>query len=178
MIVDGSIMIQINRDRDLPLHYEASPLEPAIRIASWPAGIVAIVAGIATYVKTASGTGEVMAAVLVLIGCTLVVALVRCRRYEVTVGRRMVELGLGPFRRRLPTGCVMKAVERPASSWRRFFARSELALTLSVETRPLIVPSRDPDELRAALVGDRHEDETPTRVGGGKFEIRNPNFEI
>jgi lysylphosphatidylglycerol synthetase-like protein (DUF2156 family) len=165
MIVDGSTMIQINRDRDLPLHYEASPLEPAISIAGWPAGIVAIVAGIATYVQTLSWAGEIMAAVLVLIGCTLVVALVRCRRYEVTVGRRMIELGLGPFRRRLPTGCVMEVEERPASSWRRFFARSEVALTLSVETRPLIVPTRDPDELRTALRTSGPGTETDTDTG-------------
>ena len=159
MIVDGSVMLQINRDQDLPLHYEGSPLEPSVRVVGWPAGIVAIVAGIATFAKTAPGMGEVMAAVLVLIGCTLVVALVRCRRYEVTVGRRMIELRLGPFRRRLPTGCVEKAAARPASSWRRLYAPSELVLTLNVETRPQFVPTHDPDELRAALVGDRKKDE-------------------
>jgi hypothetical protein len=65
----------------------------------------------------------------------------------------MIELRLGLYRRRLPTGCVENVVGRPASSWRRFFAPWEVALTLSVETRPLIVPTHDPDELRAALVG-------------------------
>jgi hypothetical protein len=69
----------------------------------------------------------------------------------VTVGERMTELRLGPFRRTLPTGCVTDAAEQPATSWRRFFAPRELMLTLSVETRPLIIPTHDPEELSAAL---------------------------
>jgi len=44
-------------------------------------------------------------------------------------------------------------MDRPSSSWRRFYAPRELVLSLSVETRPLIVPTHDPDELRAALAG-------------------------
>jgi len=168
MIVAGGLMVRITRDRDLPVHYEESPLGPVVRAAGWPAGIVAIVAGIATFVGAESGLGEAVAAVFVLIGCTLVVALVRCRRYEVTVGQRMIELRLGLFRRRLPTGCVTETAERPASSWRRLFAPRELALTLSVETRPLIVPTHDPDELRSALIGSEHEGEkSPSRAGGG-----------
>jgi len=168
-------MVRIMRDRDLPVHYEESPLEPVVRAAGWAAGIVAIVAGIATFVGAESGLGEAAAAVFVLIGCTLVVALVRCRRYEVTVGQRMIELRLGHFRRRLPTGCVEAVTDRPSSSWRRLFAPRELVLSLSVETRPLVVPSHDPDELRAALRsvdvghgdGDGHGDGTPTREGEG-----------
>jgi hypothetical protein len=65
----------------------------------------------------------------------------------------MIELRLGLFRRRLPTGCVEAAMDRPSTSWRRFYAPRELVLSLSVETRPLIVPTRDPDELRSALAG-------------------------
>ena len=149
-------MVRITRDRDLPLHYEASPLRAAVGAVGWPAGITAIVAGITAFVKAESGMGEAAAAVFVLIGCALMVALVRCRRYEVTVGQRMIELRLGLFRRRLPTGCVLDTAQRPASSWRRFYAPLEVVLTLSVETRPLIVPTHDPDELRAAFVGDKH----------------------
>ena len=148
-------MVRITRDRDLPLHYEASPLKAAVRTAGWPAGIVATVAGIAGFVRAGSVVAEAAAALLVLIGCVLVVALVRCRRYEVTVGRRMIELRLGPFRRTLPTGCVEAATARPASSWRWLFAPRELVLTLSLGTRPVIVPTHEPEELRAALAGER-----------------------
>jgi hypothetical protein len=153
MIVAGSNMVRINRDRDLPLHYEASPLRVAVGAIGWPVGIIAIAAGIAAYVGAASYLSEAVGALVVLIGCTLVVVLVRCRRYEVTVGRRMTELRSGPFRRTLPTACVERALERPASSWRRLFAPREVVLSLSVDTRPLIVPTHDPDELRAVLAG-------------------------
>jgi hypothetical protein len=153
MIVVEELMVQITRDRDLPLHYEASPLGGLVKAVGWPVGIVAIVGGIAAFVKAGSLAAEAVAALFVVAGCAVVVLLVRCRRYEVVIGERMTELRLGPFRRTLPTGCVSDVVEQPASSWRKFFAPRELVLTLSVETRPLIVPTHDPEEFRAALAG-------------------------
>jgi hypothetical protein len=75
----------------------------------------------------------------------------------VIIGERMTELRLGPFRRTLPTGCVTETAERPASSWRRFFAPRELVLTLSVETRPLVIPTHEPDALGRVLVDERRE---------------------
>ena len=145
-------MVQITRDGDLPLHYEASPLRAVFGALGWPVGIVAVVGGIAAFVKAESVSAEALAALFVVVGCALAVFLVRCRRYEVIIGERMTELRLGPFRRTLPTGCVTDALERPSSSWRRFFAPRELVLTLSVETRPLVVPTHEPEELLAALL--------------------------
>jgi hypothetical protein len=159
-------MVQITRNGDLPLHYEASPLGAVFGAVGWPVGIVAIVGGIAAFVRADSVAAEALSALFVVVGCALVVLLVRCRRYEVAVGERMTELRLGPFRRTLPTGCVTDAAEQPATLWRRFFAPRELVLTLSVETRPLIIPTRDPDDLRAALTGCGFENESPTPVGG------------
>ena len=159
-------MVRIARDRDLPLHYEASPLKAAVWVVGWPTGIAAVVGGIAAYAGAGSVVGEAVSVLFVGLGATLVMALVRCRRYEVTIGQRMIELRLGPFRRTLPTGCVEEAAEQPASSWRRLYAPRELVLRLSVETRPLIVPTHDPDELRTALLGDVHKDNPPGRVGG------------
>ena len=147
-------MVEITRDGDMPLHYEASPLGASFGAIGWPIAVLAIVGGIAAFVRAGSIAAEAVAACFVVAGCALVVVLVRCRLYEVVIGERMTELRLGPFRRTLPTGCVTDAVERKASSWRKFFAPRELALTLSVETRPLIVPTHDPEELRAALAGD------------------------
>jgi hypothetical protein len=144
-------MVQITRDGDLPLHYEASSLGAAFGAIGWPVAIVAIVGGIAAFVKAESLAAEALAALFVVAGCGLVVLLVRCRRYEVIIGERMTELRLGPFRRTLPTGCVTDTTEQPASSWRKLFAPRELVLMLSVETRPLVVPTHDPAELRAAL---------------------------
>ncbi len=151
-------MVQISRNGDLPLHFEASPLTGRIAAVGWPAAVVAIGAGIAAFVRAGPGAGEAASALLVVVGSVLAVFLVRCRRYEVTVGKRMTELRLGPFRRTLPTGSVTGAQRRPASSWRRFYAPSELVLRLSVEARSLVVPTRDPDELGSVLVGDQRED--------------------
>jgi len=152
-------MVRIARDPDLPLHYEASPLKAAVGVVGWPAGIAAVVAGIAAYAGAGSVAAEAVSVLSVGLGATLVMALVRCRRYEITIGRRMIELRLGPFRRTLPTGCVEEAADQPASSWRRLYASRELVLGLSVETRALIVPTHDPDELRAALAGGAGSDQ-------------------
>lgn len=146
-------MVRITRDRDLPLHYEASLLRAPVKVAGWLVGVGATVAGMAGFVRAGSVVAEAATACLILIGGTLVVALVRCRCYEVMVGERMIELRLGPFRRTLPAGCVETATVRRASSWRRLYAPRELALSLSVDTRSLIVPTHDPDDLRAALAG-------------------------
>jgi hypothetical protein len=152
-------MVRVTRDQDLPLHYEASTLKAAAGAVGWLVGIVATIGGIMVYVQAGSLAAEAGAAILVLGGGTLIVALVRCRQHEVIVGRRMIDIRLGPFRRTLPTGCVEEATEQPASSWRRLYARQELVLTLSVETPPLIVPTHDPNELRSALAsGAGHGD--------------------
>jgi len=150
-------MLRIRQDRDLPLHYEESPFGAAVKAVGWSAGMATIVGGIAVYSGAESVVIEAVSVLSVGSGTALVMALVRCQRYEVTAGRRMIELKLGPFRRTLPTGCIEEAVERPASSWRRLYAPRELVLTLSIETRPLIIPTHDPYELRAVLVPRKDE---------------------
>ena len=68
-------MVQITRDGDLPLHYEASPLEAAVAAVGWVAGIAATIGGIAAYAGADSVVAEAGAAILVLAGGTLIVAL-------------------------------------------------------------------------------------------------------
>jgi hypothetical protein len=171
-------MVRITRDGDLPLYYEASSLRAHVKAVGWVAGVLATVVGIAGFARAESTVAEAVAVLLVLIGGTLVVALIRCRRYEVTVGKRMIELRLGPFRRALPVGCVETATVQRASSWRRLFAPGELVLTLSLGTRPVIVPTHDPDELWAALAGAGGGETASAGLGDGKSEIRNPKSEI
>jgi hypothetical protein len=151
MIVSGEFVVHIDRDLDVPLHWEASPLRVAAKIVGWPVAILATVGGISLFVKAGTVAAEAVAALLVVVGCALVVLLARCRRYQVTVGARMTELRSGPFRRTVPTGCVTGAGERSSTSWRRLYAPREVVLTLSIETRPVIVPSNDPEELLGAL---------------------------
>jgi hypothetical protein len=170
-------MVQITRDRDLPLFFEASPIQGWVRTVGAALGAVATATGIVAFVNSVSMVAEIAAVVLIFAGGTLVLALIRCRRYEVTVGERMIELRLGPFRRTLPAGCVDEATARPASAWRRFYAPRELILGLSVETRPLVVPTHDPDELGAALLGREHQKNRPPGEAGGSVdsEFQIPN---
>ncbi len=155
-------MVRIRLDRDLPRHFEASPLKPRVKVVGWLLAVVLCFAGIAAFVGAGSMTVEAAAAVLTLAGGSLAVGLFRCRRYEITVGERMIELRLGPFRSILPAGCVSAASALPATSWRRLFADRELQLELSIGSRRLVVPARDEDELRAALLQSR----TASRSGG------------
>lgn len=146
-------MVQIQRERDLPLHFEASPLNASVKIVGWTLGVLAVAGGITLFVRAELVAAEVAAMAFTVIGGTVVVLLVRCRRYEVTVGERLVELRLGPFRRTLPAGCIDEATPRCATGWRRFYARQELELSPSVATSRLLLPTSDPDELREALLG-------------------------
>ncbi len=148
-------MVRIERDRDVPHHFEAAPLKAPVNTVGWILGVLAVAAGIACYVRAELVAAEAAAMVLTATGGTVLVLLVRCRRYEVMVGKRMVELRLGPFRRMFPTGCVDAATPRRATAWRRLYAASEVVLFSSVATRPFIVPTDDPDVLRSALLGNR-----------------------
>jgi hypothetical protein len=178
--------VRIVRDGDLPLHFEAAPLKPAVVAVGWPVAILACAAGVLLYARAGSTVVEAAASLLALVGVSLVGGLARCRRYEITLGKRMIELRAGPFRRILPVGTVDAAKAGSATSWRRVFADRELELTLSVSAQKTIVPSNNPDELRAALrmANPGTETETGTETGpqprsaGEKSEIRNPKPEI
>jgi len=141
-------------------------------------GILAIVAGMAGFVRAESTVAEAAAACLILIGGPLVVALIRCRRYEVTIGERRIELRLGPFRRTLPAGCVENTTERPATSWRRLYTPQEMVLNLSVDARPLIVPTNEPDDLRVALVGRAASDQKSVISAPPAFPRETPRKQL
>ena len=147
-------MVRVSRHRFVPLHFDASPLKSWVDFVGWPTALFLCTSGVIVFVRAGSMAVEAAAALLILIGGSLVVALVRCRRYEISISDRLVELRAGPFRRSLPVGCVDAAVAGPATSWRRLFADRELEMTLSVETRTVVVPTRDEDELRGALLDD------------------------
>ena len=147
-------MVRISRDQDLPLHFEAVALRARLKVVGWPVGLVAIVAGVTLVGRVGSPLAEAVGVVLAMVGGTLVVALIRCRRFEVTVGRKLVELRLGPFRRTLPAGGIQAARVRPATSWRRLFADREAVLRLGIDSRPVIVPTEESEELCEALLGE------------------------
>ena len=147
-------MVRISRDQDLPLHFEAVALRAPVKVVGWPVGMAAILAGVMLVGRAGSPLTEAVGVVMAVVGGTLVVALIRCRRFEVTVGRKLVELRFGPFRRTLPAGGIEEARVRPATSWRSLFADREAVLKLGIDTRPVIVPTEGPEELCEALLGE------------------------
>ena len=146
-------MVRIGRDHGLPRHFEGCQLAAWARALGWPLAALACVGGIWLFVAAGSQILEALAALVVLAGVVLVVGLVRCRRHELTVGERMVELRCGPYRHTLPVGSIEHAEPRPATGWRRLYAGRELVLTTSLDRGPLPVPTLDEAELHRALVG-------------------------
>jgi len=147
-------VVRISRDQDLPLHFEAVALRAPLKVVGWPVGVLTIVAGLTLAGRAGGPLAEAVGAALALVGGTLVVALIRCRRFEVTVGRKLMELRLGPFRRTLPAGSIEAVRVRPATSWRRLFADREAVLRSGIDSRPVILPTGEPEELREALLGE------------------------
>ncbi len=180
--------MRIVRDGDLPLHFEAAPLKPAVVAVGWPVAILACAAGVLPVrAGRARQWSKRLPPFLALVGSSLVVGLVRCRRYEITVGQTH-DRAAG--RARFAASCrwapwkLQRPVRRRAGGGS--FADRELELTLSVSAQKTIVPTNNPDELRAALrmANPGTETETgtetgpPPRLAGEKSEIRNPKPEI
>ena len=51
----------------------------------------------------------------------------------------------------MPTGSVEAAERRPATSWRRLYARDEVAIRYTLGSGLVVLPSRRADELVAAF---------------------------
>jgi hypothetical protein len=136
---------------EAPRYFEALRLSTRLVIAGWPAALVAALLGV-TLAALAPGVGVASVGVaLAALGAVAIAGLVRCRSFETVVGPRLLTVGTGPFRRRIPVGMIATAEARAAGSWRRLYADRELALTLSADQSPIIVPTADPDELEMAL---------------------------
>jgi hypothetical protein len=86
-------------------------------------------------------------------GGTLTVALIRCRRFETVVTARLLTVGAGPLRHRVPIGFIERVETRGAGSWRRLYADREAVLHLQSGARILVFPTREPDELVSAIEG-------------------------
>jgi hypothetical protein len=108
---------------------------------------------VGTYlVGTADSFPVEMFGVLLAGSCALLfVALIRCRRFESVLGTRMLTVGAGPFRKRLPIGYIENLEPRTATSWRRLYSKRELVLRLRVGDRPIVFPSDQPEDLIGAI---------------------------
>lgn len=138
---------------EAPRHFEALHLSTRLRIAGWPAAIVAALLGVTIASQANGGASGVIGVVLAALGAVGIAGLVRCGVFEIVVGSRLLTVGTGPFRRRIPLGLITRSDTIPAGSWRRLYADRELALTLSADEAEVAVPTRDPEGLGDALRG-------------------------
>ena len=136
---------------DLPRHYEGLPLRLLLVVAGWAVGVVAATGGIAAMVLGDDTALELPGAVLAAVGAVLLAAVVRCRRVDVLVGKRWLEVRNGPRRHRVPVEWVRGAETRAASSWRRLYADHEVMVALTTGDRELVAPTREPEELVEAI---------------------------
>lgn len=120
--------------------------------------------GIAVMVVFPDRPLEGVGAISAMIGIVLVVGLVRCRRFEITIVDGMVRFGTGPFVRRASLDEVREVHVRLATGLRRLFAVREVVL---VGASPdAAVPSASPDSLVGELSTSQPE-HGHARPGGG-----------
>jgi hypothetical protein len=135
----------------LPHHFETVPVKPAISVPGWIIGIGCFISGVAIAISPLANWADIAGPALACFGAAIVMALVRCRHFEITVGDKLVTAGAGPFHRSVPVGAVEKLSKRPATSWRKLYADYELALTVTVSSGVVVIPSSDQEELVIAL---------------------------
>jgi hypothetical protein len=137
---------------EVPSHFEAVRLAPWVGVVGWPVVVASAVTGVVLAARASSRPAvEVLGVALAVVGALLIAGLVRCRTFETVVGRRLLTVGVGPLRRRVPIGLIEATEVRGARSWRRLFAASELELVLSAGRGSVTVPTRDPEALAAAV---------------------------
>jgi len=146
--------MKLQRD-ELPLHFEGFQLRRRLVVAGWPLAVA--VAGLGVTLAGTARDPLVSATGLVLgvLGAMLIAGLVRCRRCEIVVGHRTVTTTVGPLRRRVPVGLTEDRSLRSATSWRRLYADRELVLELPDRGEAVVLPTAEPEALRAALLEAR-----------------------
>jgi hypothetical protein len=139
------------QDDEIPLHFEGMYLKTWIQVIGWPFAMICVIGGV-TVAGNASGfAAELSGAAAAAIGGVLIVALVRCRRFEIVLGARVLTVGAGPLLRRVPVGLIDRVAEGTATSWRRLYADGELVLRLAAGSREIVFPCQQPDELRSMI---------------------------
>jgi hypothetical protein len=138
-------------ENEIPLHFEGIPLRWWIQTAGWPLGLACAVGGVIVAGKAQVFAVELLGAVAAALGGVMIVALVRCRRFEIVLGARLLTVGAGPLLRRVPVGLVDTVKERAATSWRRLYSDRELALHLTAGSREVIFPCNLPEDLLSTI---------------------------
>ncbi len=142
---------------ELPRHYEGMVLRPAARLTGWLLALALVAWGVGAMVRGTGGWLEAAGAAAAAMGGVMLVALVRLRRYEIIVGDRWIRVGAGPLAHRFGRHGTRTGGCRPATSWRRLYASTQLVLRAPAGGPVLAVPVRDAAELEAVLVGGERE---------------------
>jgi len=142
---------------EVPLHYEGIALKTSARAVGWPLGLACAVGGVMVAGRASGFVVEMVGVVAAALGGMTIVALLRCHRFEIVLGARLLTVGAGPLLRRVPVGLIDRVEDRAATSWRRLYSDHEVVVRLTVGDRVMIFPSNDPREFMAAM-GSRRLD--------------------
>lgn len=145
----------MRRSADLaPEYYERLPMARPFRLTLWAAaatfGAGALVLAVGGAGTTAASLG---AGFLGTAAAITGVAAYRLAACEIRTTKAALHFGFGPLSAAYPLWGVLPERTRPASSWRRKFADHEVVVRLQDPRgiRRVFVPTRQPDDLTAAL---------------------------
>ena len=93
-------------EEEVPLHYEGVPLKSLVQLAGWPCGLACAVGGVVMAGKASAFAVELSGVLLAAVGGVIIVALLRYRRFEIVLGPRLLTVGEGPLRQRVPVGLI------------------------------------------------------------------------
>ena len=144
-------MFRISGGHSIPFHHESVPLRGGAVVLGWVLAVAGIGCGLSLAALARDWPAELLAPCLVVLGGLALVGVVRCRRYEVTLGSTRIDLRAGPFKRIVPSAAVESADRRPATGWRRLFGAEEMVLRVNVGSGKVAVPSRKPADVLGAL---------------------------
>lgn len=137
---------------EVPLFCEELPLRPGVRYSLTLVTAICTILGIGLGAWGASQLSWLSGACLILATGGFF-SLWRLARFETNVGRFGVRAGCWQLFWSFPRQAVKDASVAKARSWRKAFAAQEVTLCLQEPKgqRVLTIPSRDPQELLAAL---------------------------
>jgi hypothetical protein len=138
-------------DDEVPHYFEGIPLKTWVLVAGWPLGLACAVGGVALAARASGFAAELSGVVAAALGSVMIVALLRCRRFEIVVGARLLTVGAGPVLRRVPVGLIDRVEDRAGTSWRRLYSDRELVLGLTAGTREIVIPCNQPEELLSTI---------------------------
>ncbi len=136
---------------DMPLHFEGVMLNRTVRLSGWIVGLLLAFGGITGMVSLSESWLEIPAAIAAAIGVFVLATVMRCSRFETTVGKQWLKTRIGPIKNDLARSLISEVTIRNATSWRRFYAAEEIVIKLDHGDEQPLLPSQDAEGLLNAL---------------------------